>query len=89
MVSLRSNRHLHYAPGPIPGAHYNHHRNPGNVARVAEGYRTEFHKVNYGAAHAIFITKSPGFLVSTEEEAIWQELNTDRFSTPLDRKSVV
>jgi len=60
-------------------------RNPGNIARVAEGYRTEFHKVDYGAAHAIFITKSPGFLLSTEEEAIWQELNTDRFTTPLLR----
>jgi hypothetical protein len=62
-----------------------HRRNPGNVARVAEGYRTEFHKVDYGAAHAVFITKSPGFLLSTEEEAIWQELNTDRFTTPLLR----
>ena len=63
-----------------------HRRNPGNVARVAEGYRTEFHKVDYGAAHAVFITKSPGFLLSTEEEAIWQELNTDRFTTPLLRE---
>ncbi|MEJ7636412.1 MAG: hypothetical protein WKF75_00090, partial [Singulisphaera sp.] len=62
-----------------------HRRNPGNVARVVEGYRTEFHKVDYGAAHAVFITKSPGFLLSTEEEAIWQELNTDRFTTPLLR----
>ncbi len=64
-------------------AHYR--RNPGNVSRAADGYRTEHHKVEYGAAHALFITKAPGFLLSTEEEAVWQELNTDRFTTPLLR----
>ena len=60
-------------------------RNPGSIARAAEGYRTEFHKLDYGAAHALFITRSPGFMLSTEEEAVWQELNTDRFTTPLLR----
>ena len=69
-----------------PSAESFRRRHPGAMTRATEGYRTEWHRLEYGSAHALFITKVPGFLLSTDEEAVWQELNTDRFTTPLVRE---
>jgi len=44
------------------------------------------HKLGYGLAHAVFVTKSPGFMMIVTEESLWQELNTTRFTTPILRE---
>lgn len=60
-------------------------RNPGNLRKLEDGYAGETHKLAYGMAHALFTARCEGFLKSVSEEALWQELNSDRFTTPLLR----
>jgi hypothetical protein len=60
-------------------------RNPGNLRKLDEGYIGETHKLAYGQAHAMFTCRAEGFLTSVSEEALWQELNSSRFTTPLLR----
>jgi hypothetical protein len=60
-------------------------RDPGNLSKLPDGYATETHRLQYGLAHAMFITRSPGFLKSVSPEALWQELASMRFTTPLLR----
>jgi hypothetical protein len=58
---------------------------PGRITRLGDTYRTETHKLPLGMAHAVFMTRSPGFLPSTAEEHVWQELMSHRYTTPLLR----
>jgi hypothetical protein len=60
-------------------------REPGNLHKLDAGYATDVHRLAYGLAHAMFIARTPGLLLSLAEEALWQELNTTRFTTPLLR----
>jgi hypothetical protein len=57
----------------------------GNLWKLPDGYSTETHRLQFGMAHAMFVSRSPGFLKSVSEEALWQELSSARFSTPLLR----
>jgi hypothetical protein len=56
---------------------------PGKLTPSADGYQTFTHKLGYGQAHALFITRSPGFIKVVTSESLWQELNHVRFTTPL------
>lgn len=58
---------------------------PGRLMPSGDGYQTYVHKLGYGQAHALFITKSPGFMKVVTPESLWQELNDVRFTTPLLR----
>jgi hypothetical protein len=58
---------------------------PGRITRCGESYRTETHKLPLGMAHAVFMTRAPGFLPSMAEEHVWQELMSNRFTTPMLR----
>src|SRR5260370_3349795 len=60
-------------------------RDPGNLWKLPDGYRTESHRLQYGLAHALFVTRVPGFLKSISEEALWQELTSTRYTTPILR----
>ena len=61
-------------------------RNPGNLYPTPEGYNVYTQKMGYGLAHAIFVTRTPGFMKVVSEESLWQELNDVRFTTPLLRE---
>ena len=61
-------------------------RQPGRLYATPDGYNTYNHKLGYGLAHTYFITRMPGFLRVVSEEALWQELNDTRFTTPLLRE---
>jgi hypothetical protein len=63
-------------------------RNPGKLAASPDKYRVEWAKLDPTAAHAVLIAKSPGLLLNTGDEAIWQELNDSRFTTPILRSWV-
>ena len=67
-------------------AYYAH--TPGNLNPSADGYVTHVHKLDYGMAHAMFITKAPGFMKVVTDETIWQELTDTRFTTPILREWV-
>ncbi len=59
---------------------------PGRLTPSVEGYICYQSKLGYGLAHAVFVTKTPGFMLVMSEESLWQELNTTRFTTPLLRE---
>ncbi len=61
---------------------------PGNLHPSAAGYTTFIHKLDYGQAHALMITKAPGFMKVVTDETIWQELTDPRFTTPVLREWV-
>lgn len=64
------------------GEHWRAHT-PGRLNPSAEGYQCYTHKLGYGLAHALFITRSPGFMKVVTPESLWQELNDIRFTTPI------
>jgi hypothetical protein len=60
-------------------------RPPGHLSASADGYETHVHKLDYGQAHALMITKAPSFMKIVNDETIWQELTDTRFTTPVLR----
>jgi hypothetical protein len=60
-------------------------RQPGRVIPTPDGYQVSTHKLGYGLAHALFLTRMPGFIKVVTEESLWQELNDVRFTTPILR----
>lgn len=59
---------------------------PGRLTPTSEGYQVYTHKIGYGMAHALFITRMPGFMKVVTEESLWQELKKVRFTTPILRE---
>src|SRR5260370_7704966 len=53
-------------------------RDPGNLWKLPDGYRTESHRLQYGLAHALFVTPVPAFLNSISQQALCQPLTTTR-----------
>jgi hypothetical protein len=66
------------------GEYYQAHQ-PGTLFPSSDGYTTYIHKLDYGQAHALMITKAPGFMKIVTDETIWQELTDTRFTTPVLR----
>ena len=58
---------------------------PNHVWPSSHGYRVEAHRLGYGMLHAIFTSCQPGFLLDDGDDALWQELKQERFTTPLLR----
>lgn len=71
---------------PSQDVYYAHQ--PGNMFASSDGYTVYTHKLDFGQAHALMITKAPGFMRVVTDETIWQELNDDRFTTPVLREWV-
>lgn len=56
---------------------------PGRVIASTEGYEFYQHKLGYGMAHALFMTRMPGFMKIVNPKALWRELKDTRFTTPI------
>lgn len=69
-----------------PGADRWSYHTPGRLNATPDGYQVYTHKLGYGMAHALFITRMDGFMTVVSEESLWQELNTLRFTTPILRE---
>jgi hypothetical protein len=59
---------------------------PGVVWPSPSGYRLDAHKLGFGSIHALFTSRQQGFLANDSDDALWQELKDDRFTTPLLRR---
>jgi hypothetical protein len=59
---------------------------PGRLTPTTDGYQVYTHKLGYGMAHALFVTRMPGFMKVITEESLWQELKNVRFTTPILRE---
>jgi hypothetical protein len=66
-----------------PGQEDYYAHTPGRLTISAEGYQCLTHKLGYGLAHALFMTRSPGFMKVVTSESLWKELKAIRFTTPL------
>ncbi|MFI5459167.1 MAG: hypothetical protein ACHRXM_27375 [Isosphaerales bacterium] len=58
---------------------------PGSVWPSPGGYRIDAHRLGFGSIHALFICRQQGFLPNDSDDALWQELKQERFTTPLLR----
>jgi hypothetical protein len=58
---------------------------PDSVWASGHGYRVDAHRLGFGILHAIFTARQPGFLLDDGDDALWQELKQERFTTPLLR----
>jgi hypothetical protein len=50
-----------------------------------QGYRVDAHRLGFGSLHAMFTSREQGFLLNDSDDALWQELKQERFTTPLLR----
>jgi len=67
---------------PIPwgvGYHTRFRRSDG-------GYACQRHYLGYATWHYVLLSKRKGFLPSLHDESLWQELQTDRYTTPILRE---
>ena len=58
---------------------------PDSVSPSPSGYRIDAHRLGFGSIHALFTCRQDGFLASDSDDALWQELKQERFTTPLLR----
>jgi hypothetical protein len=58
---------------------------PGDVRPSPSGYRLDTHRLGFGSIHALFTCRQPGFVPNDSDDALWQELKQERFTTPLLR----
>ncbi len=58
---------------------------PGAVRPSLRGYRIDSHRLGFGSLHALFTCRQDGFLPNDSDNALWQELKQERFTTPLLR----
>jgi hypothetical protein len=49
------------------------------------GYRIDSRPFCFGSIHAMFVCRQQGFLPDDSDDALWQELKQEQFSTPLLR----
>ena len=56
---------------------------PSDVWPSLSGYRIDAHRLGFGSIHALFICRQQGFLPNDSDDALWQELKQERFTTPL------
>jgi hypothetical protein len=59
---------------------------PGDMYPDEAGYDIHLHKMDYGMAHAVFVTRNRDFIRYLSPDSLWQHLNSDRHSTPLLRE---
>lgn len=69
-----------------PGKEHWYAHSPGRLFPTEDGYQVFTHKLGYGMAHALFVTRMPGFMKVVSEESLWQELKSTRFTTPILRE---
>ncbi len=60
-------------------------RSPSYAKKDETQYLTFFHRLPFGMAHAVFVSKRPGFLPVGTPTRIWKELMDNRFTTPMLR----
>jgi hypothetical protein len=58
---------------------------PVNVWPSQHSYQIASHRLGFGSIHALLTCRQPGFLPNDSDDALWQELKQERFTTPLLR----
>jgi hypothetical protein len=58
---------------------------PHHVGPSPSGYRIDAHRRGIRSVHAMFTARQQGLLVNDSDDALWQDLEHERFTTPLLR----
>ena len=58
---------------------------PESVVPSPSGYRIDAHRLGFGSIHGLFTCRQKGFLPNDSDDARWQELKQERFTTPMLR----
>jgi hypothetical protein len=58
---------------------------PESVSPSLGGYGIDAHRLGFGSIHDLFTCRQRGFLANDSDDALWQELKQERFTTPLFR----
>lgn len=56
---------------------------PGRLSSSSGGYHVYTNKLGFGLTHALFLSRTDGFMKVTSGDALWLQLKSPRFSTPL------
>ena len=55
---------------------------PDAVWPSPAGYRIDTQRLGFGSIHTLFTSRQQGFLPNDSDDALWQELKQERFTTP-------
>jgi hypothetical protein len=58
---------------------------PKDVWPSLGGYRIDSHRLGFGSIHAMFVCRQQGFLANDSDDALWQKLKQERFTTSVLR----
>ena len=58
---------------------------PGRLMVSGQGYNVHKHRLGFGQEHRLFVSRRSGFMLVATPEAIWMELKSNSFSTPILR----
>jgi hypothetical protein len=61
-------------------------RNGKTIAPSEAGYDSFTQKLDYGMGHALFLSNAVGFMPVMDEVSLWNELRSERFTTPIIRE---
>jgi hypothetical protein len=59
---------------------------PGYMHSSPQGYEIYRHPLGFGSRHYLFVSRNPSFLLVASDEALYRELKSERFTTPLIRE---
>lgn len=65
-----------------PGNEHNSQQ-PGRLLPSSEGYQVYNHKLGFGLAHCLFLSRSAGFMRVMSNDSLWQQLKSPRYTTPV------
>jgi hypothetical protein len=63
--------------------HQSKYINRDTLYRVEGGYRRRTTGLDYGMSHALFVSRHDGFLPWADDEALWDLLKSNRYTTPM------
>jgi hypothetical protein len=55
----------------------------GGLSLIEGGYDCWSVKLGFSQTHAVFMSRSPGFMPVLSDASLWRELNDSRFTTPV------
>lgn len=65
---------------------YAYPRYPGTLNVSPQGYDVYKHRLGFGEEHRFYVSRRDGFMLVAGPEAIWRELKSDSYTTPLIRE---
>lgn len=79
-AALQSNAKIVMVPEDLPAPFYRWNYQP---VKSDAGYVVHRQKLDYDTWHLLAVSRFEGLMPAVSEEALWQELRSERYTTPL------